>query len=720
MAPRADIEVGHDGIALITLINPPMNALHPNLLDNLFECLARAQANNNVKAIVLTGANTAFSAGFDIPTFVKVQNEPAVKAPDPNDDINALIENGKKPTVAAIFGPALGGGLELAMACNARICTSNSQLGLPELSLGILPGFGGTQRLPRLVGIQAALKAMLTSAPMKAAAALKTGLVDVMVDSKDQLIPTARQLALQLAQGSSPRRFSLQLADKLPSNLDEARMICSMAQQQAVKIQPNLEHPSLCVDAVLAGVEGGATRGLAKEKEVFNYCVQTEVGKALVHVFLAKGATKKVHGVTDVGLAPRPMRLVAVLGGGLMGSGIATALVLAGVQVLLKEVSQQFLDGGLGRIRSNVQSMVKRGKLTQEKADQVLGRVKGVLDLNDFGKADMVIEAVIEDIPLKQKIFQELEVVCSEECVLSSNTSTINILTCAAKMKQPNRIVGAHFFSPAHVMPLLEIVRTPQTPPQVVLDCIGMGLLIKKTPVVVGNCTGFAVNRVFFPYTMAALMLLDMGQDPYTLDKVISSEFGMPMGPIRLSDLVGGDIGLHVGSNMVKAFPDRVYQSAMVSMMNEAKRLGEKTGKGYYKFDEKRKAHPDPELMPFLEASRKAANLPPLKLSNEALIEFIFFPVVNEGCRVCDEGIVEKPSDLDIATILSMGFPSYRGGLIHWADTYGATYIAKRLKQFARMVPQHAGFFTPCEYLTRCALASAKLSSPPPKSKASL
>jgi len=344
-----------------------------------------------------------------------------------------------------------------------------------------------------------------------------------------------------------------------------------------------------------------------------------------------------------------------------------------------------------------------------------VARVKGCLDFSDFPRCDMVIEAVIEHIPLKQQIFQELEAVCSKECILSTNTSTIDIDVCAAKMKQPNRIVGAHFFSPAHVMPLLEIVRTDNTPPKVVHACIGLAAQIKKIPVVVGNCTGFAVNRVFFPYTMAAIMLVDGGMDPYAIDKIVNRQFGMPMGPMRLADLVGGDISLHVGANFVENFADRVYTSQLIPMLNEAKRLGEKTGKGFYVYDAKRKAQPDPELQPFLQRSRQAAALPPLTaLSPEAIIEFIFFPVVNEGCRVVAERIVEKAADLDIATVLSMGFPAYRGGLLHWADTYGATYIVKRLRAFAAMVPGHASFFTPCDYLLRCAAASTSLSAGPP------
>jgi len=714
-SPTTSMHV-EDGVAVITLQHPPMNSLHPQLLASMFDNLQRAHSDENVKAIVVYGKKN-FSAGFDIPSFVAIQKS-GEALDDMNPPFNALVESGKKPTVAAIEGAAMGGGCEVAMACNGRVCTPDAQLGLPELTLGIIPGFGGTQRLPRLVGIQKGLQMILTSKPLKAEAALKSGLVDAIV-SKGELLQAAKKMALGMAGGQVQRRKTLQLTDKLGADTTsrdmQAKMAFEMARAQVRKSSPNLVHPILCVDAVEVGILKGPMAGLAKEREVFLTCVHAEAGRALVHIFLSRGATKKVRGLPE-----RPLKCVAVLGGGLMGSGIATACILAGIHVLLKEINEKFMTDGLNRVKANIMSMVKKGRMTQQQGEAVLGRVKGCVDFNDFGKADMVIEAVIESIPLKQQIFEQLEQVCSPHCVLSTNTSTIDINVCAAKMKQPNRIVGAHFFSPAHVMPLLEIIRTAQTPPQIVHDCLTLAKQIKKTPVVVGNCTGFAVNRVFGPYTQAAMMLLDAGMDPYAIDKVINRNFGMPMGPFRLCDLVGGDVSLKTGSMLAGAFPERSYRTAIILALNEAGRKGEATKKGFYQYDDKRKASPDPTLAGFLQQSRAAAKLPPIMLSDEAIIEFCFFPVVNEGCRVCDEAIVDKVADLDIATVLSMGFPAYRGGLMHWGDTYGAQYLVKRLNQFAQMVPQHAGFFKPCDYLLRCARAGTSLASPPPASKAKL
>ncbi|KAG2441459.1 hypothetical protein HXX76_003081 [Chlamydomonas incerta] len=725
--PEAQYRVDSDGVAVITLNYPPLNALHPLLLRSLFEALRRAHADAAVRAVVLTGANGNFCAGFDISQF---QNPDAGQGGGIDNSINDAIckylEGGAKPVVAAIQGVALGGGLEVAMGCNARVAVRGTKLGLPELTLGIIPGFGGTQRLPRLVGLAKGCEMMLTSAPIKAEAGLKLGLVDALAPDAAGLLPAARALALDIAAGRRPRMYSLTRTDKLPP-LGEALALLDMARAEAARRARGLAHPQLCLDAVQAGVTDGGAAGLAAEGRAFAAAAALDTHKALVHIFFAQRATKKVRGVTDVpGLKPRPIRCVAVLGGGLMGSGIATALAMSGVAVILKEVNQQFLDGGLARIRGNVASRVKKGAMSQAAADAALGRVTGALDYAGFDKADMVIEAVIEDIPLKQKIFADLERACRPDAILSTNTSTIDIELVGAKMTggaaARRRLLGAHFFSPAHIMPLLEIVRTKDTGAQELLDTLALAAAIKKTPVVVGNCTGFAVNRVFFPYTMAAIMLADLGLDPYRVDAAVAGRFGMPMGPFRLNDLVGSDIGLHVGANFVTSFPDRVYVSRLIPALNEAKRLGEKTGRGFYKFDAKtRKASPDPEgLAPLLEASRREAGLLPAgaktpALSDADILDWIFFPVVNEGCRVVAEGIVDKAADLDVASVMAMGFPPVRGGLIFWADLVGAPRIVARLKQFAAMVPpQHAGFFTPCDYLVQAAASGRKLSAGPP------
>lgn len=706
---KVALSVGSDGVGVITIKNPPVNALAPEVLYGLKLTFDEAHRRSDVKAIVVTGSKGKFSGGFDIAAIVAVQEKGSL------DDMVRpsvplfveTIEGSSKPVVAAIEGLALGGGLELAMSCHARIVAPGTQLGLPELQLGIIPGFGGTQRLPRLVGLQKAIEMILLSKPIKAEAALKTGLADKLVPSSS-LLSEAKSYALEIAAGRRPLIRTLERTDRLES-LGEARAVFKFARAQAIQNAPNLTHPLRCLDAMEYGVTHGGYAGNLKEEEVFLQLVLADTARSLTHIFFAQRLTTKIPGVTDRGLKPRPVRRVAVIGGGLMGSGIVTALITAKIPVLLKEVNTEFLQQGLDRVKANFSGRLKKGRMTQDQVDKILSLLKGTLSYDEFREVDMVIEAVIESIPLKQQIFQDLERVCSPSCLLSSNTSTIDLNVVGAKTTAQERIIGAHFFSPAHVMPLLEIVRTQHTSPQAILDLLSVSKSIQKTPVVVGNCTGFAVNRVFFPYTMAACLLVDLGADPYQLDRVVKA-FGMPMGPFRLADLVGMQVGLAVGMQFLTAFPERAYKAVIIHLMVEAKRFGEKSGKGFYLYDEKRRQRPDPAIQELVEQSRRFNNVmpngKPVPLSDRDILEMIFFPVINEGCRVLDEGIVVRASDLDIATVMSMGFPPYRGGLVFWADLLGAKYIVDRLSQWEKL---YGGFFKPCNYLLDRAARGVKL-----------
>eukprot|EP00850_Spirogloea_muscicola_P011161 SM000068S20593 [mRNA] locus=s68:396121:402013:+ [translate_table: standard] len=702
-------DVGHDGVAVITISNPPVNSLAPDVLKGLKSCFDEAHRREDVKAIVVMGKDGKFSGGFDIGAIQKLQAQGDISSMG-RVSVHLMIdtiEAGPKPVVAAIEGLALGGGLELAMSCHARLAVAKSQLGLPELQLGIIPGFGGTQRLPRLVGLQKAVEMMLLSKPIKAEEGLKLGLVDAIVPPLE-LLRAAKKWAVDIAEHRRPWVQSLYRTDKLET-LGEARNILKFARAQAQSTAPGLQHPLKCLEAVEAGVLSGGYAGNLKEEEVFKDLILSDTSKSLTHIFFAQRMTTKVPGVTDQGLKPNNIRRVAVIGGGLMGSGIVTALVQANVPVFLKEVNQEFLQQGMDRVKSNLKSRVKKGSMTEEKMQQTLKLVNGVLDYEDIRSVDMVIEAVIESIPLKQQIFSDLEKFCAPSCVLATNTSTIDLNVVGAKTHAQDRIIGAHFFSPAHIMPLLEIVRTEKTSPQVVLDLLNVGKIIKKTPVVVGNCTGFAVNRVFFPYTMAACLLIDLGVDPYRIDKVIK-KFGMPMGPLRLADLVGMGVALAVGAQFCNAFPDRSYASTLIPMLHDDQRFGEKNGKGFYLYDQKRKQRPAAELKDYLERSRKTANLmpdgKPVTISDQDIVEMIFFPVVNEACRVLEEGVVVRAADLDIATVMAMGFPPYRGGLVFWADLVGPKHIQARLSKWSKTF---GGFFKPCSYLEERAAKGIKL-----------
>ncbi|XP_022930236.1 glyoxysomal fatty acid beta-oxidation multifunctional protein MFP-a isoform X1 [Cucurbita moschata] len=707
---RTAMEVGADGVAIITIINPPVNSLSFEVLFSLRDRYEEALRRDDVKAIVVTGANGKFSGGFDIASFGVLQEG---KGKQPNvsnisiEMVTDIFEAARKPAVAAIDGLALGGGLEVAMACHARISTPTAQLGLPELQLGLIPGFGGTQRLPRLVGLSKALEMMLTSKPIKGQEAHSLGLVDAIVPP-DELINTARRWALEILERRKPWVHSLHRTDKLPS-LGEAREIFKFARAQAKKQSPNLKHPFACIDVIETGIVSGPRAGLWKEAEEFQGLLHSDTCKGLINIFFAQRSTTKVPGVTDLGLVPRQIKKVAIVGGGLMGSGIATALILSNYPVVLKEVNDKFLQAGLDRVRANLQSRVKKGNMTKEKFEKTTSLLKGVLDYESFKDVDMVIEAVIEKVSLKQQIFADLEKYCPPHCILATNTSTIDLELIGERTKSRDRIIGAHLFSPAHVMPLLEIVRTKHTAAQVIVDLLDVGKNIKKTPVVVGNRTGFAVNRMFFPYSQAAILLAERGVDPYRIDRAIS-KFGMPMGPFRLCDLVGFGVAVATASQFVQAFPERTYKSMLIPLMQEDKNAGESTRKGFYVYDKNRKAGPNPELTKYIEKARNSSSVsvdPKLaKLSDKDIVEMIFFPVVNEACRVLAEGIAVKAADLDIAGVMGMGFPSYRGGLMFWADSLGSKYIYSRLEEWSK---QYGGFFRPCEYLAERAAQGATL-----------
>jgi len=396
-----------------------------------------------------------------------------------------------------------------------------------------------------------------------------------------------------------------------------------------------------------------------------------------------------------------------------MGSGIATALALSKIPVILKEVDSKQLDASIRKIHANLKNRASSGKITEEEAKRSMALVKGVLDYEDFYNVDIVIEAVTENIPLKQKIFYELEQVCPSHCILATNTSSIDLEIIGANIKSQDRLIGAHFFSPAHVMRLLEIVRTNKTSLQTIVDLLGLSKSLKKVPVVVKSSPGFAVNRVFFPYGMGAHFLADLGVDPYRIDAVIKS-FGMPMGPFRMADLGGFQTGILVGKIWLQAYPDRVYASPLMTLLYNDKRLGESNGKGYYNYHGSRKEHPAPELNQYLDRSRSLAGLSPSHkiagITDQEITEMIFFPVINEACRVLEEKVVISSSDLDIASVLGMAFPAYRGGIAFWGDHIGAEYIFSKLLKWANM---YGNFFKPSEALEKCATQKIRLAQLP-------
>ncbi|KAF8727133.1 hypothetical protein HU200_019641 [Digitaria exilis] len=595
--------------------------------------------------------------------------------------MNDALEVAKKPLVAAIEGLAFGAGLELSMACQARISTPTAHLCLPELQLGVIPGFGGTQRLPRLVGLKAALEMILLSKHIRGEEAHRLGLVDAIV-SPEELLSTARHWALDISESRRPW---------------EAREIIKFARDQAQKRAPNLKHPLICIDVIEEGIVLGPQAGLHKEGIAFQELYFSDTCKSLVHVFFSQRATLKIGGVTDLGLMPRSVTKVAVVGGGLMGSGITTTLILNHYPVILKEVNEKLLNAGVNKIKANLQRHVRKGKLTEEECEKTLSLLTDVLDYKRFKEADLVIEAVIENVKLKQQFFSELERHCPPHCIFATTTSTINLELIGQDTNSQDRIVGAHFFK--------------HTSPQAVIDLLDVGKKIN----------GFAVNRMFFPYIRTSLCLLDHGMDLYKIDRACT-EFGMTVGPFRLAHHFGFGVAPGTGKQYIENFPDGVYKSLVSSLMIEDK----SRGSGFYMYYEgRRKAIPDPETMKYVKKLSMAEALTDpelMKLEDKDIVEMVLFPVINEACRLLDEGVASKASDLDIASIFGVGFPPYRsvisrGGIMYWADSIGAKRIHVKLSEWEKNYGQ---FFRPCSYLSERAAGVVTLSASTGQAKARL
>jgi enoyl-CoA hydratase/3-hydroxyacyl-CoA dehydrogenase len=695
-----------DGVAIVTIDNPPVNALSRDVLDGLGKALDAALGDASLSALVLTGAGGNFVAGADVGRLERIAAGAPIDDPSSTTprlpDLIARLETSEKPSVAAIDGFALGGGLELALGCHARVGTPRARVGLPELKLGLIPGAGGTQRLPRLIGVAAAVDAMLTSRQLRAAEAEKLGVLDAIAD-ESELVSRAIALALEIRDGRRPRRETLRRSDALEP---DALEILARAHSDAAKKFRNVGYATACLDAIASGLEHGAEQGLLREREAFVAALGTEAARGLIHLFFAERAAAKVPGVTDSGLRPQKIERVAVIGGGTMGSGIATALLDANFGVLLKEASDELGQSARARIAKNFERSVEKGRKSRADADAALGRLALVSDTSGFQQVDLVIEAATENVALKKEIFAELARVTRPGAWLATNTSTIDVAVVAEAAGQAERVLGMHFFSPAHVMPLLELVQTNQTAPQALSDVLALAKRIGKTAVTVRSAPGFLVNRVFMPYGQITGFLIDRGVDPYRIDRALFG-FGMPMGPCRMSDLAGIDVGVAAGGILDAAFPDRAYRSQLRRLLAEAGRTGEKSGRGHYRH-EAGKALEDPELADFVAEARRLAGSPPtVTIDDEEITRLVLGGVVNEACRAIDEGVVIRASDVDVAAALGMGFPRYRGGPMKWADGLGALELYDLFSRWHDATG--LGLFSPSARLKRCASDGASL-----------
>lgn len=666
-------------VAVLTIENPPVNALSSAVLTAAGRLLDEALADPATKAVVVTGANGTFIGGADITRLERIARGEAPEVTHPTlPELIAALETATKPVVAAIDGFALGGGLELALGCAARVATPRARMGLPELRLGLIPGAGGTVRLPRLIGVGPAVDAMLRSTQIDGATALDLDLIAALAEP-DALVDRAASLALELAAaGTWPR--TLERGDKLPLP-DALDAVIDPARALAKKRYRDQDFANACIEAVVFGVRQGPEAGLIHERDLFQELLQSDTARALIHVFFAERAVTKVPGVTDQGQTPVTVDRVGVLGGGTMGSGIATALAIAGYDVTLVESSPDLAAKAGARVKAHLAGMVDRARLSTEAAAGAQDRVAASAELESLAACPMVIEAVPEDRELKRRLLGELSSKLGADAVLATNTSTIELSQLTDAVQDPARLLGLHFFSPAHVMKLVEVVRHDQTSTPALLTALSVCKKIGKTPVTVRSAPGFLVNRMFMPYSQATGFLIDRGVDPYRIDRALVA-FGMPMGPCRMSDLAGIDVGVLAGAELDRAYGARAYRSRLRELLAEEGRLGEKSGLGHYRYVDG-KAVEDPHLAGFLARARAFAGNPePLDVSDEAIVHMTLFGVVNEACRCLAEGVALRPDDIDVAAILGYGFPRHRGGPMHWASTLGFARVADALEEW--------------------------------------
>ncbi len=660
-----------DGIAVITLNNPPVNGLGNALRAGIAAGLEKADSDPDIKAVVLIGSAKAFSGGADIREF----NQPMTKPTLP--EVNDIQDSMQKPLVAAIGGFALGGGLELALACHYRIALEKSVLGLPEVKLGILPGSGGTQRLPRIIPVHEAARMMILGDPIPAPKAKELGLVDEIVSG--HLLEAAVGYAQKLlAEGRGPRR----IRDLPPKVEGDQKTLLEAVPEQAAKSAGGNPAPAEIAKCIHAAVTLPFDEGRKVERERFEYLVNTVESKALRHMFFAERQAAKIPDVPDA-TPTREIRKAAVVGAGTMGGGIAMSFANAGIPVVIADVSQEALDKGMQKIRDNYEATVQRGRLKPEDMEKRFALIQPSVDLNALRPADIVVEAVFERMEVKQDMFKKLDAVMKPGAILATNTSTLDVNKIAEVTKRPQDVIGTHFFSPAHVMRLLEVVRGAKTAKDVLATTMKLGKKLKKVPIVSGVCDGFIGNRMIERYSQQAGLLLDEGASPQQVDAALQS-WGMAMGPFTMSDLAGNDIGWDIRKRRYYERPELAY-SKFPDKVCELGRFGQKTGKGFYRYEPgNRKALPDPEIDALLESYRKEHGLQTREISDGEIVERCIYALANTGARILEEGIALRASDIDMVYLAGYGFPPHRGGPMFYADSVGLDKVVAAIEKFQK------------------------------------
>lgn len=648
------------GVAVIRIASPPVNALSAAVRAGLAASLAAAVADPAVRAIVLAAEGRSFIAGADISEFGKPPVPPTLP------EVVAAFDACAKPLVAAIQGAALGGGLELALACHARVAGPAAKLGLPEVKLGLVPGAGGTQRLPRLIGAAPALPLILEGTAVPAAEALRLGLVDEVAEGA--LLDAAKRHALAMEGAPLPR-----IRDR-PDGLGPRETFEAAAAAAAKRAADN-PAALACIDCIRAGFDKPFDAALAFERETFLRLMQDERSKALRHVFFAERATAQIPGQPR-DTRPRPVEQAAVVGAGTMGGGIAMVFANAGIPVTVIETSQEALDRGLQRVAANYATSVQRGSLTPEERDRRMARITGRIGLEAAAGAEVVVEAAFEELGLKREIFASLDRIARPGALLASNTSYLDIDSMAAATARPGEVLGMHFFSPANVMKLLEVVRGARTTPEALATAVELGRRLGKVPVVVGACHGFVGNRMLARRTAQAERLLLEGATPEAVDAALVA-FGFRMGQFAMIDLAGLDIGWRVRKATGKVLP-------LADALCEAGRLGQKTGRGYYTYpDGARQGVPDPEVPALAARIAAEQGVARREIGREEITERLIFPMIDEGARILEEGIAARPGDIDVVWLNGYGWPAWRGGPMYHASVLGAATVARRLEAHA-------------------------------------
>jgi 3-hydroxyacyl-CoA dehydrogenase len=668
-------------IAVATIDNPPVNALGAALRADMVAALAEAKADASVDAIVLAAAGKAFIAGADISEFGKPPVSPILP------DVLAAIEGSDKPVVAAIQGVALGGGLEVALACHGRVAVPSARLGLPEIKLGIIPGAGGTQRLPRLVGAAKAFPMMLSGEPIAADKAAEYGLVDRVAPG--DVIEAAVALAQDMAARGKPLRTGERTEALTPADREAFEALAA----DATKKSGDMPNAMALVEAVRGVFTLSFADGLAQERALFLQLVQDERSKALRYVFFAEREAAKLPGIGEA-VKPRTIERAAVIGAGTMGGGIAMCFANAGIPVTLIEQEQSQIDNGINRVAAVYEMSVTRGSLTPENRDRRMALITPAVGLAAAKDADIVIEAAFEEMGVKQQIFGELDRVAKPGAILASNTSYLDIPTIAAATKRPRDVLGMHFFSPANVMKLLEVVRPAGVADDVVATAVALGRKLGKVPVVVGNGFGFVGNRMLEQRTRAAERLLVAGALPHEVDAALTG-FGFKMGPFAMSDLAGNDIGWRTRKSRGKT-------AAVADAICENGWFGQKTGRGYYLYPKGARAgQRDPEVEALIGRISEQKGVRRRSFTEAEILARLLDPMVNEGARILEEGIASRPGDIDIIWLNGYNWPAWRGGPMHWADTVGLDAIVKRLE--AQAAESGDAALEPCALLRRLA-----------------